>query len=58
MDTYLCPSVCVYNVDLYVACFVASPAGHQAQANGPVRPRKERGPTPDWTMDVGEPLQW
>lgn len=43
---------------MFDACFVASPAGHQAQANGPVRPRKECGPAPDRTMDVGESLQW
>lgn len=35
----------------------ASAVGHQAEADGPVRPGEERGPAPHWAVDGGQPLQ-
>lgn len=37
--------------------FSASEAGHQAEADGSVRPSEECGPSPNWAMDAGQSLQ-
>lgn len=38
--------------------FVASEAGHKAEADSQVGPSEERGPSPHWAMDAGQSVQW
>jgi hypothetical protein len=42
----------------HLICLTASQAGHQAEADSPVRPGEECGPPPDRAVDAGQPVQW